>query len=229
MKRLFVILIILILGLALRLHEKSESYVEVVGKRVVCITTHKTPPDEGATEMQENTDGVFESTVTFYKNNKFASTAHPGDGPFKGYAYFSKPGIVNDSLTLSVSKADLEIKDNNQNGVFGIIKPGKKLDGIKAKVGNPSPGLATVLLSNEVGQPPVSVEVKILPGVGQGNFMIELLDGKIIPGNSGSPILQSKDGELELVGAVFAILRADGKLAAAIPAEKLLAEISKIE
>lgn len=163
-------------------------------------------------------------TITFIKNNRFASLGHPVLNDKGELLKISGGSLYNCSITGCVkgergkagelrgvfakSNSIATIDKNLISGVYGEINSSFDKSGlIKTEIGEAVPGCASIL-STISGGKPKEYEILIIKADsfgGDKNFVIKITDkdlldstGGIVQGMSGSPILQNG----KLVGAV---------------------------
>ena len=183
--------------------------------------------------IQNNVSGI--GTLTFIKNNCFASLGHPIVDNYGDILSISGGNLYNCQITgaikgergkagelkgICINKNPLaKILDNNESGVFGYIddKEIEKLNLQKVETGEAVIGNAT-LYSTVYGETPKYYDISIVKvdkkERGNKNLVLKINDkallditGGIVQGMSGSPILQNG----KIVGALTHVFLNDSK------------------
>ncbi len=199
-------------------HVFRSNFVQVVGKRAEFLLY-----ENGQAFNKDFDSQPFYATVTFTHDGRFIASGHScpastynnnyygsGVGYFKEnqpYSFDKETNTVDFSFRPDL--ADLVVKKND-GGLYGKVR--HPLAGTPVRVGQPQIGPATVLLSNTTGADPSFVKAYVVnDGKSDPGRMFTLVfpDEQIIPGNSGSPVVQLQGGQLCLIGAVSTSITGD--------------------
>jgi hypothetical protein len=182
---------------------------------------------------------VFEATVTFTDSRgRFAAAGHDCDCPPLGYGFLNLPQgkkkADRTEFDLSYRQAALFVNRGTDAGLFGWLQ--KPVPGLRAAVGEPEEGSAAVLINQKVGAQPKTIPVVLVrmafPGeAGSEGWYVVTQDPVLLPGASGGPVVQVRDGKLYLVGAIRETIGSSlglpGYIAEITPASKLAKEVSR--
>jgi len=217
---------------AVPLQEKGDVFV--VGRRAFFVMNvlAYAPPGVKGIEVPE----VFEATITFFDSKgRFAAVGHGCDCPPLGYSFLDLPQgkkrADRTELDLSRRQASFFVNRKTDTGLFGWLQ--KPVPGLRAAPGEPGEGPGAVLISQKVGAQPQSVPCVLVrmafPGENSRWYVITR-DPVLLPGASGSPVLQVRRGKLCLTGAVQgtigSLLGLPGYMAEITPVSKLAEEVS---
>lgn len=212
--------------------------VSVVGRRALFAMSVLAYAPPGADLKEIEIDRQIGATVTFTDSKgRFAAAGHGCDCSPLSYGFLNlpRPGKRGDRLEfdLSYRQASLFVNRETSNGLFGWLQ--KPVPGLRAAVGEPEEGPGAVLINQKVGAQPKTIPVVLVrmafPGeAGSEGWYVVTQDPVLLPGASGSPVVQVKRGKLSLVGAVRETIGSSlglpGNMAEITPAEKLLKEVS---
>lgn len=229
---------VLVAAPLLLFQEKKSDFIYVVGRRASFVMNVLTYAPPGANLKEIEIDRQIEANVIFSDSKgRFAAVGHGCDCPPLGYGFLKlpRPEKRGDHLKfdLSYRQASLFVNRETSNGLFGWLQ--KPVPGLRCEVGVPEEGSAAVLVAQKVGMRPQSVPCRLVEMTFPGeNLRWYIVTGApvLLPGASGSPVVQVRHGRLYLVGAVRETIGSSlglpGYVAEITPSDKLLEEVSKL-
>ncbi|MEW6772031.1 MAG: hypothetical protein AB1330_11690 [Bacillota bacterium] len=233
MKKLVLVIILGAVIVAAPLFFQKEDDIRGSGRRAFFIMNVLAYAPPG---YRQKTERSIEATVTFIDSRgRFAAMGHGCDCPPLGYGFLDLPAGKREAdrteFDLSYRQAALFVNCVTDNGLFGWLQ--KPVPGFPAAAGEPKEGVGAVFISEKVGAKPRIVPAALVcmsfPGESEGWYVVTR-EPVLLPGASGSPVVQVKRGRLCLIGAIRETIGSGlglpGYVAEITSADKLLEEVN---